>query len=173
MTDEPGPFRSIDAALVTIGKRADLSAKGNQRKVSALHKRRMARLEGRGRAAAVIDPLPAPGECLHLAINGTYSGWAVALAIADLITAPIDHLTISTLGFHRDNADDLIAWLDAGAWIIPNVRYSATTSIKHQSQLHRLPGAIRIPWDEGLNGYMGLLNGTKRPYTWEELRKYS
>lgn len=114
MSDEPGPFRSIDAVLVTIGKRADLSAKGNQRKVSALHKRRMARLEGRGRAAAVIDPLPAPGECLHLAINGTYSGWAVALAIADLITAPIDHLTISTLGFHRDNADDLIAWLDTG-----------------------------------------------------------
>lgn len=66
-----------------------------------------------------------------------------------------------------------IAWLDAGAWIIPNVRYSATTSAKHQSQLYRLPGAIRIPWDEGMNGYMGLLNGTKRPYTWEELRKYS
>ena len=66
-----------------------------------------------------------------------------------------------------------IAWLDAGAWIIPNVRYSATTSIKHQSQLHRLPGAIRIPWDEGMNGYIGLLNGTKRPYTWEELREYS
>ena len=66
-----------------------------------------------------------------------------------------------------------IAWLDAGAWIIPNVRYSATTSTKHQSQLYRLPGAIRIPWDEGMSGYMGLLNGTKRPYTWEELRKYS
>ena len=66
-----------------------------------------------------------------------------------------------------------IAWLDAGAWIIPNVRYSATTSSKHQSQLYQLPGAIRIPRDEGMNGYMGLLNGTKRPYTWEELRKYS
>ena len=66
-----------------------------------------------------------------------------------------------------------IAWLDAGAWIIPNVRYSATTSAWHQSQLSELPGAIRIPWDEGMNGYMGLLNGTKRPYTWEELRKYS
>ena len=66
-----------------------------------------------------------------------------------------------------------IAWLDAGAWIIPNVRYSATTSTKHQSQLYRLPGAIRIPWDEGMSGYMGLLNGTKRPYTWDELRKYS
>ena len=66
-----------------------------------------------------------------------------------------------------------IAWLDAGAWIIPNVRYSATTSNQHQSWLCLLPGAIRIPWDEGMNGYMGLLNGTKRPYTWEELQKYS
>ena len=62
-----------------------------------------------------------------------------------------------------------IAWLDAGAWIIPNVRYSATTSSKHQSQLHRLPGAICIPRDEGMNGYMGLLNGTKRPYTSERV----
>lgn len=66
-----------------------------------------------------------------------------------------------------------IAWLDAGAWIIPNVSYSTTTGTKHQSHLYRLPGAIRIPYDEGINGYMGLLNGTKRPYTWEELRKYS
>lgn len=107
-------YKSIDGALVTIGKRGDVSAKGNQRKVTAIHKRRMARLEGRGRAAAIVAPLPVPGECLHLAVNGTYSGWAVALAIADLIVAPIDHLTISTLGFHRDNADDLIAWLDAG-----------------------------------------------------------
>lgn len=65
-----------------------------------------------------------------------------------------------------------IAWLDAGQWVIPNVSYSPTTSTKHQSQLYRLPGAIRIPWDEGMNGYMGLLNGTKRPYTWEELHKY-
>lgn len=65
-----------------------------------------------------------------------------------------------------------IAWLDAGAWVIPNVRYSTITGTKHQSQLYQLPGSIRIPWDEGMNGYMGLLNGTKRPYTWDELRKY-
>lgn len=65
-----------------------------------------------------------------------------------------------------------IAWLDAGQWVIPDVRYSTTTSSTHQTHLYRLPGAIRIPYDEGINGYMGLLNGTKRPYTWDELRKY-
>ena len=64
-----------------------------------------------------------------------------------------------------------IAWLDAGQWIVPDVSYSITTSSKHQSQLYRLPGAIQIPHDEGINGYMGFLNGTKRPYTWDELRR--
>lgn len=107
-------YKSIDDGLKTLAKRGDLSAKGNQRKVSALFRRRMARLEGRGLARAVLDPLPQPGEVLHIALNGTYSGWALGMAIAELIVDPIDHLTISTLGFHRDNADDLIAWLDAG-----------------------------------------------------------
>lgn len=42
-----------------------------------------------------------------------------------------------------------IAWLDRDyGWIIPIVRYSATTSSKHQSQLYRLRGRhIYMPWD--------------------------
>lgn len=45
-----------------------------------------------------------------------------------------------------------IAWLDSGVWVTPAVSYSATTSIKHQSQLYRLDGKL-IPWDCSLAEY--------------------
>lgn len=52
-----------------------------------------------------------------------------------------------------------IAWLDAGAWIVPDVTYSVTTS-KHQSYLYRLPSRLHsIPWDCSLDEYMRVLNG--------------
>ncbi|WMI33879.1 hypothetical protein SEA_ERENYEAGER_119 [Microbacterium phage Erenyeager] len=54
-----------------------------------------------------------------------------------------------------------IAWLDADyGWIIPAVRYSATTSIKHQSQLYRLQGRrIEVPWDATAEDMRRVLSG--------------
>lgn len=54
-----------------------------------------------------------------------------------------------------------IAWLDAGCWVIPEVRYSTTTSSKHQSPLWVLRGEY-IPADAGLDEYMQVLNGATR-----------
>jgi len=52
-----------------------------------------------------------------------------------------------------------IAWLDAGAWVVPNVSYSVTSS-KHQGYLHRLPSRHHsIPWDCSLEEYLRVLNG--------------
>ncbi len=51
-----------------------------------------------------------------------------------------------------------IAWLDAGAWIIPDVRYSVTTA-RHQSQLWPLSGRVSVPRDVSLTGYLRILNG--------------
>lgn len=34
-----------------------------------------------------------------------------------------------------------------GVWVIPDVKYSPTTSTKHQSQLWCLVGSVSIPWD--------------------------
>lgn len=53
-----------------------------------------------------------------------------------------------------------IAWLDAGQWIVPQVRYSATTG-KHQSYLWPLHGEI-IPWDCALNEYERIMNAQMR-----------
>lgn len=51
-----------------------------------------------------------------------------------------------------------IAWRDGDTWIIPDVRYSATTSSKHQSQLYRLRGRY-IPGDAGPDEYAQVLAG--------------
>ena len=51
-----------------------------------------------------------------------------------------------------------IAWLDAGAWIVPDVSYSVTTS-HHQSHLYVLPNRVSIPADCGPLGYDRLLSG--------------
>lgn len=51
-----------------------------------------------------------------------------------------------------------IAWLDAGAWIIPDVSYSVTTA-RHQGQLWPLSGRVSVPRDVSLQGYMRILNG--------------
>lgn len=49
-----------------------------------------------------------------------------------------------------------IAWLDAGQWIVPQVRYSPTTG-KHQSYLHRLNSEV-IPWDCSEEEYLRVMN---------------
>lgn len=59
-----------------------------------------------------------------------------------------------------------IAWLDAGAWIIPAVGYSPTTG-KHQSYARSgLTGTESIPADASLDEYVRVLNGhmTYSPY---------
>lgn len=61
-----------------------------------------------------------------------------------------------------------IAWLDDNIWIIPDVRYSATSG-RHQSYLWRLSGYNRhsngyasrasVPFDISLRAYMRILDG--------------
>ena len=54
-----------------------------------------------------------------------------------------------------------IAWLDADyGWIIPIVRYSTTTSSKHQTHLYRLGGRhIYMPWDATTEDAQRVLSG--------------
>lgn len=78
------------------------------------------------------------------------------------------HLPRRLAAIMRERADSIvqviysystpIAWLDAGAWIIPDVSYSPTTG-KHQSYLWSLSARVSVPRDVSLQGYMRLLNG--------------
>jgi hypothetical protein len=54
-----------------------------------------------------------------------------------------------------------IAWLDSEhGWIIPDVSYSVTTSVKHQSKLYRLKGrTVSAPWDATAEDMRRVLSG--------------
>lgn len=80
----------------------------------------------------------------------------------------VGHLPRRLAAIMRERADSIvqviysygtpIAWLDAGAWIIPDVRYSVTTG-RHQGYLWRLSGLVLVPADVSLTGYLRILNG--------------
>lgn len=121
MSDKPEPspasldgkIKTMDAS--TIGARAvGPIAAVTLRMATRIAKQRLVRLEHRVLATEHIRPLPEVGEAVHVVMNGYYSAWAIAGAIASLIPEPIDHMLVSTLGFHRENANDMIAMVDAG-----------------------------------------------------------
>jgi len=43
-----------------------------------------------------------------------------------------------------------IAWLDGDVWVVPDAKYSATTSTKHATHLWKLPNRVWIPADCGV-----------------------
>ena len=51
-----------------------------------------------------------------------------------------------------------IAWLDAGAWVVPSVSYSVTTG-RHQGSLWKLPARVSVMRDATLEDYLRILNG--------------
>lgn len=52
-----------------------------------------------------------------------------------------------------------IAWKDGDMWVVPFVKYSATTSTKHMPHLYSLPNRQSIPFDAGMDEYMRVLDG--------------
>ena len=78
---------------------------------------RMVMLDARRLANAVehIGRLPEPGEAFHLVTAKQYSLWHVIKAALQLAApAKISRLTVATLGFSRQNLEELLAALDAG-----------------------------------------------------------
>ena len=66
-------------------------------------------------AVAHIGRLPKPGEAFHLVTAKRYSLWHVIEAVLHLAApATIAYLGIATLGFSKQNLDELLAEIDAG-----------------------------------------------------------
>lgn len=78
-------------------------------------KRRFQRIARRAAAAAQLAPLPGPGEEVVLIMTGTFHGWDIVTAIAEL-AAPVTiaHLHIATLSFNQAQTHELADLLDAG-----------------------------------------------------------
>ena len=67
------------------------------------HTRRMASLDKVTAAAQQIGKLPGPGESLHCVLNGTFALFDFIPAAIQLAGAPIEELTVCTLGFSARN----------------------------------------------------------------------
>ena len=51
-----------------------------------------------------------------------------------------------------------IAWRDNGVWIIPDVRYSTTTS-GHQYRVRYATDSQQVPFDAGIEEYLAVVEG--------------
>ncbi|HEY0009884.1 MAG TPA: hypothetical protein VGB55_14240 [Tepidisphaeraceae bacterium] len=62
-----------------------------------------------------LERLPEDGESWHIVCKGNWPAWSLVPRTLDLIApARISWLGIATLGFSRDNVDELVQMLDAG-----------------------------------------------------------
>lgn len=65
-------------------------------------------------AARTLDTLPSTGESVHIIMRGSFNAWDFVPAVARLASpSTISRLTVSTLGFARDNTLELLTLLDA------------------------------------------------------------
>ena len=88
---------------------------GDRRHVRKSDRRVM--LDARRLADAIehIGRLPEPGGSFHLVTAKRYSMWHVVQAVRHLAApATIAYLGIATLGFSKQNIEDLLAALDSG-----------------------------------------------------------
>jgi predicted amidophosphoribosyltransferase len=73
-------------------------------------------------AAKHLERLPESGESFHCIMRGNYNGWDLVPAVLRLANpATIETLYIATLGFNRQNAEELLSLVDAGS--IRRVRF--------------------------------------------------
>ena len=127
MTDAPAPFGDGLAALdldavapfyaeppeaardVEIGLDADRVHARTPTKRSTWNALHVANL------AKALGALPAPGETLHVVCRGNWPAWALVPRALELAApATIRWLGLATLGFSRENIDELAGMLDAG-----------------------------------------------------------
>ena len=100
-----------------IGHEADAARKlvSDRRHVRRADKKVLLDARRLQNALGHIGRLPEPGESLHLVTRKKYSLWHVVKATLTLgAPATIARLTIATLGFSRENLEELLALLDGG-----------------------------------------------------------
>lgn len=116
---------NIDADLPVLDPKDLPVLPGSQPTAAAIkaanrHTRRVARrrfltLTKHGHAVEHLRPLPGPYESIHAVMNGRFSGWDIATAVIELLAERVDELTVSTLGFSRQNMESVVSLLDRGS----------------------------------------------------------
>jgi hypothetical protein len=100
-----------------VGEEVDASRQwcGDRRHVRRTDKSVMLDARRLQNAIEHIGRLPAPGEAFHLVTAKQYSLWHVIKATLHLAApATIAYLGVATLGFSKQNLDELLAEIDSG-----------------------------------------------------------
>lgn len=74
--------------------------------------------------AKALTKLPAPGETWHIICKGNWPAWSLVPRMMELHPHRMDWLGIATLGYSKDNTDELCQMLDAGQIGAVDVIYS-------------------------------------------------
>jgi hypothetical protein len=123
MSNWADTLKSIDMAAVRpvfpelVGEEKDAGREwvGDRRHVRRSDKRVMLDARRLQNAVQHIGRLPAEGESYHLVTAKRYSLWHIVQATLALAApATIAYLGIATLGFSKQNLDELLAAIDAG-----------------------------------------------------------
>lgn len=109
------PSRRYPRAADTPEISTDSLIQDNTRYSRKAAKREMIHALQVANAVEHIDHLPADGETHHCIMKGNYNAWDIVPAILRLADgAKILRLDVTTLGFNKDNASELMALHDAG-----------------------------------------------------------
>lgn len=104
--------RSPFSARPKIDDQPQLGAQVLRRQVT---KRTFKHLHEVANAIAELDRLPARDESVHCLMRGNFHGWDLVPAVLHLAQpATITALYVATLGFNKQNATELVAFLDSG-----------------------------------------------------------
>lgn len=127
---------------VEIGLEADrvhIRRPARRRAFNALHVANLAK---------ALERLPAAGETWHIVCKGNWPAWAMVPRAIELAAAGgqgqrVRWLGIATLGFSRDNADELLGLLDDGTVARADLLYSCYFKTNEDTLTSYLEHAIR------------------------------
>lgn len=108
-------LREIGGPRMENTDRSALATDPDPRIVSKVEKRRMVELTRGDNAAAKMAALPAPGEALHIRLDGSFNGIDIVFGVLTLLApATIRTLYLASLSFNRRVGERLLEAIDAG-----------------------------------------------------------
>lgn len=128
-TLDPSGLKSIFPEEVDQVRNTKAALPVDYKLVRKVERRRFVRLTKASAAAEHLGRLPRLRETIHSTMSAAFDGWALVGAILQLASpATIRELDISTLGFNKANAEELLRMLDDGR--IGTCRFLCSTYFK-------------------------------------------
>jgi len=110
-----GRLKSFYEEPVEVVRNVQSGLDSDRVHIRKVERRKMLNELATSNLASTLTTIPPRGESWHVAAKGNWAGWLLVPRFIELSQpGRIEHLSIATLGFSRDNADHLLTLLDAG-----------------------------------------------------------